>query len=228
MGCECVCVFVHPSFSCAHLCECVTFDGEADTSLGSQSWHRRHSSNTHVLSSLIVGDILYWQRAILREHLRALEEHTHTHRRRNKPDWTHAMSIQFFLFILSVRMWRENSIVNIYFEGTQLRWESRGGTFTHAVPKRGDNRSKSVLHDEPVSCNSSQLLLIGILLMKNKHVSTRKNQQVSEFLSHPGDTTIDTQATTTGLTVEEQCVHHKWRRREEYQQHHCYHASVEI
>lgn len=107
-------------------------------------------------------------------------------------------------------MWGENGIVNIYFEGAQLRWESRGGTFTHAVRKRSDNRSKSVLHDEPVSCNSSQLLHIGILLMKNKHVLYLEKPAVSEFLSHPGDTTIDTQATTTGLTVEEHCVHHKW------------------
>lgn len=74
--CLCVCAFVYPSY-CARLCECVTFDSEVDTSLGSQSWHRRYGSNTHVLSSLIVGDILYWQRAVLGEHLRALEEHTH-------------------------------------------------------------------------------------------------------------------------------------------------------
>lgn len=81
---------------------------------------------------------------------------------------------------------------------------------------RGDNRSKSVLHDEPVFCNSSQVLLIGILLTENKHVLYPENP-VGEFLSHPGDTTIDTQATTTGLTQEEHSAHNKWRRGDEYQ-----------
>lgn len=54
----------------------VTFDCQVDGSIGHQSWHGRHGSDTHVLSGLIVGDLLNGQRAILREHLGALDEHT--------------------------------------------------------------------------------------------------------------------------------------------------------
>lgn len=73
-----------------------------------------------------------------------------------------------------------------------------------------DNRSKSVVHDEPVSWNSIQLLLIGILLTKNRHVVLPRKPAVGEFLSHPGDTTIDTQSTTTGLTLEQHSAHFKF------------------
>ncbi len=81
---------------------------------------------------------------------------------------------------------------------------------THTVPHCSDNRSNSVLHDEPVSYNSSQPLLTGIILTENKHVYLPENQQSASFY-HTQETQQKIRATTTGLTLEKHATHHKQR-----------------
>lgn len=61
--------------------------------------------------------------------------------------------------------------------GYPVCWESTKKTFTHSPPNHGDIRSKSVLHNKPVSCNPTQRLLSGIF-SKNKACSQHSSQWV--------------------------------------------------
>lgn len=83
-------------------------------------------------------------------------------------------------------------------EGGGLCWKSRRRTFTDTVLQHSDNRLMSALHGGPVLCNP-QILHNRNSSWEDQIGSLPRKPEVEEFLSHPRDATIDSQAAITGL-----------------------------
>lgn len=154
--------------TCAHCiawqCMGVTFDDEVDSGMGCESGHRRHSSNTHVFSCFIIGNSLYWQYAVLRQHLRTLKEHT------QNLIYTDVWIKSRLLWVSS---WRRRSLM-----GKQKK------IFYTLFPKCSDKRLKSaLLHKLALTILLSLFSQESVVGRTDTHY--RENQQSVSFYHTP-------------------------------------------